>query len=207
MPINNIYYSSITTWRTHPYGCTKISKTSPAPPPSSHFRPKWTQWDARSSDSCATMDEENTTMSPSDMFSRTAVQYTSHVLHMPTIGKVVQNEWSVQSLKKPGQWLLTPKLPFGSGEKQLIPQSIFIKDHRMKASKEITAMAIIHHGKCHTRCCTDLANRRMMLVVMMYSIKPLSTIYIDWDGTPVYSFPKFSTARASSIQGQSPAWQ
>jgi hypothetical protein len=75
----------------------------------------------------------------------------------------------------------------------------------MKASKEITVMAIKQCTKRHTRYFMDLANRRMMLMATKYRIKPLSTMCVDSDATPVDSFLKFSAARASLAQGQSPA--
>jgi len=77
-------------------------------------------------------------------------------------------------------------------------------NHRMKASKEVTAMAIKHRTKRHTRCGMDLAHRRTLLMATKYCIKPLSTIYVDSDATPVDSSPKFSAARANSAQGNSP---
>jgi hypothetical protein len=88
---------------------------------------------------------------------------------------------------------------------QLTLQSISNKDGRMKASKEMTAMAIKHHTKRHTRCCTVLVNRLTMLTATTDHIQSLSTIYINSDATPVDSFPKFSATRASSAQGPSPA--
>jgi len=89
--IDIIYYSSTTTRGTHPYGCSQIRKPRPAPQPTSHSRPEWTQWDTRSSDSGAIMDGENTTIRLSDMSSRPAEQYIRHVLHTLTIRMVLPN--------------------------------------------------------------------------------------------------------------------
>jgi hypothetical protein len=59
-------------------------------------------------------------------------------------------------------------LPFSSGEKQLIPQSISINDLQKKASKEMTVMAIKHRIKHHTSCGMDFGNGGTMLTATKY---------------------------------------
>jgi len=147
------------------------------------------------------MDRENTTIWPSNMSSQPVVLHMNHPLHTSTIETMLPNEWSVQSLKRPGWWWLTSRLPLSSGEKQLIPHYISIKGHRMKAAKEMTTMAIKHSTKHHTRCCMDLENPRTMSTVTRYHIKVLSTTYTDSDFMPVDS-----SLNANSARDQNPAW-
>jgi hypothetical protein len=92
-------------------------------------------------------------------------------------------------VKWPGRYCLTPRLPFSSGEKQFIPQSITIKDHRMKASKEMSVMTVKYLTKRHTRCGMDMAIQCKMLTATKCRIKPLSKIYVNSESMPVDSFP------------------
>jgi len=66
-----------------------IRKAKPAPPPTIHFRPEYTQWDMRSSDSGAIIDGENMTIRPSVMSSWPTVLHTRHALHKRTIKTVL----------------------------------------------------------------------------------------------------------------------
>ena len=150
------------------------------------------------------MHGENPTIRPSDMSSRPTVQHTSYALHMLSIGMVLPNAWSIQSLKRPGEWWLTPRLKFSSREKQSIPQSISIRDHRMNAWKEMTTMAIKHHTKYHTRCCMHFENRHTMQTATKYHIKLLSTTNADSDVMPADTSLK-SNDMANSARDQSPA--
>jgi len=151
------------------------------------------------------MDSKNTTIRISDMSLWPEAQHTSHAVHTLTIRMVLPNAWSVQSLKRTTRWWLTPSPWFSSGEKQLIPQSISIRDRQIKAWKEVTAMAIKHSTKRHTKCCMHLENLRTMPTVTRYHIKVLSTTYTDWDSTQADASLK-SSAEANSAQDQSPAW-
>jgi len=90
--IGTLCYSSTTTRGTLPYRCSQTSKPRPPPLPTSHFRPEWTQWDTRSSNSGAMMDGVNKTIRCSGMSSWPAVLHPSHGLHMPTIETVLRNK-------------------------------------------------------------------------------------------------------------------
>jgi len=178
----------------------------PAHPPTSHFRSEKREWDTRSSYSSAIMDGENTTMRLSDLYLRPEVLHMSQALHSLIIRMVLLNQWSLQSLKKLGQWWLTPRLPFSSGKKQLIPQSFSIEDHRIKAWKERrTTMAIKNHMKHHTRCYIELPNLCTMLKATRYRVKIHFTTYVDSEVTPADWSPRYN-AKSNSVEGQCPAW-
>jgi hypothetical protein len=72
--------------------------------------------------------------------------------------------------------------------------------------QRITTMAINQRTKRYMRCCKDLPKLCTILMAMKYHFHPLSTICIDLDAMPVVSFRTFSAARATSAQGQYPAW-
>jgi len=73
-----------------------------------------------------------------------------------------------------------------------------------KHKQRFIRMPVKHTTKCHTRCYMDLANLLTMRPATKYHIKLLSTTYVDSDGTPADSSPKYN-AEANSAQGQSPA--
>ena len=174
--IDTIYCSSTTTQDINPYSCSQFRKQAPACPRTRHFRPELTQWDTWLSDASVIMDVENTTIRSFRMSSHPAVLHTSQGLHTPNIRTLLLNNWPIQSLKRPGQWCLTARLPFNSGEKQLIGQLISIKDHQINAWKEMTTMATKQNAKPHMRCWMQLVNQRMILTAMKYRLKRLSPI-------------------------------
>jgi len=142
------------------------------------------------------MDGDYRTIKSSDVSSQPGVQHTPHVIHMVTVRMVLPNAWSLKSLKRPRWSRLTPRLEFSFEEKQLTPQSISIRDHRLKAWKDtMTTMAIQCHTKHQTKCCIDLEKLCLMPTAMKYRIKTLSSTYNDWDATPVDSFPKLNSVK------------
>jgi len=133
LAISTIWYSSMTTQVTPPFGSFQIRSQRHAPQPTNHFRPKLTPWDMKWKDFGVTMAAENMTIRPCNRCLLLLAQHMEHVLPTLTIRMTWPNAWSRPSPRKHDPWWLTPRCHLSFGVKQSMQESTSTSEPQMKA--------------------------------------------------------------------------